>query len=534
MEWDAVSVGLLSIVPPVVAIVLALITKEVVFSLVLGILSGTAIYSIASGGGLIGIFDTTIKLMADKLGSNSTMIIFLCLLGILVALVNRAGGSRAYGEWAVRKLKSKRSASVATVFLGILIFIDDYFNCLTVGTVMRPVTDRFGMSRAKLAYLIDATAAPICIIAPISSWAASVISYYPTSSQTSGMTAFVSSIPMNLYAILTIIMVFYIAIKKNADYGPMLKAEMECERKIQAGATDADANAKYKDLSDSERDFLAVSESSKGKVIDLVVPILFLIITCILSMLYVGGYWRDNPNIFDAFGNTDAGTALSLAAFITLVFTFIFFSIRGVVTFKDFFASFNPGVNSMVAACIILALAWTISGVCRDLLGTGEYVASLVQSSGVPVAILPALIFVVACLLSFSTGTAWGTFGILIPIIISICEIAAPDLLITTLAATLAGSVFGDHSSPISDTTILASTGAQCDHLLHVGTQVPYASTVAVCCVIGYIVAGFTGSLGFAASVGITLAVAIICLIALLIILPKVWGRKRYESTDAE
>ena len=283
MEWTAIDVGILSILPPVVAIVLALITKEVIFSLILGILSGTTIYALSTGTGIVGIFDTTVTLMADKLSGNTTMIIFLCLLGILVALVNKAGGSKAYGEWAVQKLKTKRSASVATALLGVLIFIDDYFNCLTVGTVMRPVTDRVKLSREKLAYLIDATAAPICIIAPISSWAASVISYYPETAGMSGMMAFLSSVPMNLYAILTLIMVFTMAARKNADYGPMLNAELNAEKGIISDV----------DMSKEEEKYLLNSEGSKGKICDLVVPIVILIIASILSMIYVGGYWGE-------------------------------------------------------------------------------------------------------------------------------------------------------------------------------------------------------------------------------------------------
>lgn len=521
MEWEAVSVGLLSVLPPIVAIVLALITKEVVFSLILGIFSGTVIYSFAHGDGFAGIFDTTTSLMAGKLADNTSMILFLCFLGILVALVNKAGGSKAYGEWAVRRLKSKRSASAATGILGVLIFIDDYFNCLTVGTVMRPVTDRFNISREKLAYLIDATAAPICIIAPISSWAASVMSYYPESAGMSGMTAFLRSIPMNLYAILTLVMVFYIALKKNADYGPMYKAEALAAKGINEGR---------EEIEDMEEEFLRQKKGSKGKIYDLVIPICALIILCIITMLYVGGYWSgENPTLFDAFGNTDAGAALALGAFCALIFSFIYFMCRRVISFREFFDCIGPGVKSMVPACIILTLAWTISGVCRDLLGTGPYVAHLVEVSGVPVEILPALIFVVACLLAFSTGTAWGTFGILIPIIIAICEIAAPELLITTLSATLAGSVFGDHSSPISDTTILASTGAQCNHLKHVGTQVPYAVTVAGCCLVGYIIAGLTGGMGFGISTVITLGVSLILLLVVLNILPKFFGKTKYQ-----
>lgn len=526
MEWEAVSVGILSILPPVVAIVLALITKEVVFSLVLGILSGTIIYALAHGDGVVGIFDTTATLMADKLAGNTSMILFLCFLGILVALVNRAGGSRAYGEWAVKRLKSKRSASVATAGLGILIFIDDYFNCLTVGTVMRPVTDRFDMSREKLAYLIDATAAPICIIAPISSWAASVMSYYPATEGMNGMTAFLRSIPMNLYAILTLVMVFYMAIKKNADFGPMRKAEQLAAKGIHDGR---------EEIENMEEEFIRQQKGSKGKICDLVVPICVLIVLCVLAMLYVGGYWtEEDSTLFAAFGNTDAGTALALGAFCALLFAFLYFMARRVLSFREFFDCIGPGVKSMVPACIILTLAWTISGVCRDLLGTGIYVAHLVETSGFPMMILPALIFAIACLLSFSTGTAWGTFGILIPIIITICSEAAPELLITTLSATLAGSVFGDHTSPISDTTILASTGAQCNHLKHVGTQVPYAVTVAICCVIGYIVAGIMGKSGFSFGIStvVTLAVSLVLLLILLQILPRMWNTKEFQTEE--
>ena len=508
-----------ALIPPFVAIILALITKQAYLSLFLGVIvGGLFVCDFAP----ITTLDTVLNAgLIDSISGNAGIFLFLVLLGIIVAMVNASGASAAFGRWAEKNIKSKTGAMLATFVLGVLIFIDDYFNCLTVGTVMRPVTDRVKLSREKLAYLIDATAAPICIIAPISSWAASVISYYPETAGMSGMMAFLSSVPMNLYAILTLIMVFTMAARKNADYGPMLKAELNAEKGIISDV----------DMSKEEEKYLLNSEGSKGKICDLVVPIVILIIASILSMIYVGGYWgEEKMSLFDAFGNTDAGAALALGAFVTLIITFIYYMCRKVLTFRDFFSCMNPGVNSMVAACVILTLAWTISGVCRDLLSTGPYVASLVENSGVPMGILPMLIFVVACLLSFSTGTAWGTFGILIPIIISICEIAAPELLITTLSATLAGSVFGDHTSPISDTTILASTGARCDHLKHVGTQVPYALTVAVCCAIGYIVAGFTAGMGFAVSTVITLIVSIVCLAVLLIALPKVYGRKKYET----
>ncbi len=513
---ESVSVGIWSIVPPIVAIVLALITKEVIFSLLMGIISGTIIYSVFMNLGFIGVFDTTMNLMFQKLGENSSMIIFLCMLGILVAVVTRAGGSKAYGDWAASKLKSKGQAGLATTALGILIFIDDYFNCLTVGTVMRPVTDRFRMSREKLAYIIDATAAPICIIAPISSWAASVISYYPTDSGMSGMTAFLRAIPMNLYAVLTIVMVLWISLRKKADFGPMAKAEQRAEIE---GIVHSDNEHQ------AEEEMQKLHISDKGKVRDLILPIVVLVVLSILAMIYVGGYWSaPEVTLFEAFGNTSAGPALALGAFGALIVTFLLFVPRKLLSFKAFFECVNTGVRNMIGACIILTLAWTISGVCRDLLETGTYVGQLVESSGMAVALLPAIIFIIACLLSFATGTSWGTFGILIPIAVAACEAVAPEIIVTVLSATLAGAVFGDHCSPISDTTILASAGAGCNHLKHVGTQIPYAVTVAACCFIGYLVAGFTSGLGFGISLAITLPVSLALLFGALIILPKVWG----------
>ena len=522
MDWNA---GIWSIIPPIVAIILALITKEVVFSLVLGILSGTVIYSVMTGLGFMGFFDTLVTLMCDKLGQNSSMIIFLSLLGILVALVTRAGGSRAYGEWASRKLNGQRSATLATSALGVLFFIDDYFNCLTVGTVMKPVTDKFKISRERLAYSIDATAAPVCIIAPISSWAASVISYYPENAG-SGMMAFLSSVPMNLYAVLTLFMVFWMAIKKNSAYGPMARAELRAATTGELGAIDS---------SEAEDEFNKVTKSSSnGRVSDLVIPILVLIVLAVRSMLFVGGFWDGSgKSLFDAFGDTDTGYALALGAFMTLIITFIYYLLRRVLTFKEYFDCINQGVKSMVPACIILTLAWSMGGICRDYLNTGDFVAGVVSSSNMPVWTLAPLIFLIACLLSFATGTAWGTFGILIPIILGITSQVAPELTITCLSATLAGSVFGDHCSPISDTTILASTGASVNHLAHVSTQAPYAITVAVCCFIGYIVAGCTAGLGLAVSTVITLSVSLVILIVLLLILPKVWGVDKIRDKAA-
>jgi Na+/H+ antiporter NhaC len=518
MELSAIDVGFWSIVPPIIAIALSLITKEVIFSLLMGILSGTLIYSVVVGAGFTGIFYVAINLMIDKVGSNASMVLFLALLGALVALITRVGGSRAYGNWASRKLKTRESAGLAAGLLGILIFIDDYFNCLAVGTVMRPVTDKHRMSREKLAYIIDATAAPVCIIAPISSWSASVISYYPTETGITGMQAFLGSIPMNLYAILTLVMVLWLNLRKNGDFGPMARAQLRAER-------EGSLSSAREDSGDDELSRITVSD--KGKVMDLIVPVVFLVIFSVLAMLFYGGYWSgEGKTLFTAFGDTDAGAALILGGFASLFTAFFLFVPRKLISFREFFAAITTGAKSMVSAIIILSLAWTISGVCRDLLSTGPYVAGLVQEAGLPAAFIPAIMFAIAAGLSFSTGTAWGTFGILIPITIAVCDIIAPHLSITSLSAVLAGSVFGDHCSPISDTTILSSIGAGCNHIEHVATQIPYALTVSTVCFIGYIIAGFTAGLGFNTSLLITLPISLGLLFAALITLPKLFPVK--------
>ncbi|MDR0388354.1 MAG: Na+/H+ antiporter NhaC family protein [Treponema sp.] len=523
MEFAAIEAGLLSVIPPLMAISLALITKEVIFSLLLGIMSGTLIYSVASGTGVLGAFHITVDLMIAKVGDNASMIIFLAMLGALVALVTRAGGSRAYGAWAAGRLKTRRSVSLAACFLGILIFIDDYFNCLTVGTVMRPVTDRHKISREKLAYIIDATAAPVCIIAPISSWAASVISYYPTGQGVSGMQAFVGSIPMNLYAVLTLFMIIWMSLRRDSDFGPMA----EVQRRAEAG--DAGVAEKY----DADNELARIHVSDKGRVLDLIVPVAFLVVFSILAMLFYGGFWSgEGKSLFDAFGDTDAGSALSLGGFASLFTAFILFVPRRLMKFTEFFAAITSGVKSMVQAMLILALAWTISGVCRDLLSTGPYVAGLVEQSHLPVVFIPVVMFVIAAGLSFATGTSWGTFGILIPITISVCDLVAPWLSITSLSAVLAGSVFGDHCSPISDTTILSSTGAGCRHIDHVSTQIPYVLTVAVVCCIGYFIAGVTAPLGYIVSVAVTLPVSFGLLIVLLLLLPKALSKRSRGGQD--
>jgi Na+/H+ antiporter NhaC len=518
METEFTNAGFWSIIPPLVAITLALITKEVIFSLIIGIMSGALIYSVIFGLGAVGIFSVTIETMGEQF--DPIMVIFLALLGGLVALVTKAGGSNAYGAWASRKIKSKQSAGLLTSFLGLLIFIDDYFNCLTVGTVMRPVTDRYKVSREKLSYLIDATAAPVCIIAPISSWAASVISYYPTETGISGMQAFIGSIPMNLYALLTIFMVIWISARKKSDFGPMVIAERRAEETGDLGALEESSSEGNDELKK-----LAISE--KGTVYDLVVPVAFLVVFAVLAMLWSGGYWDgEGKSLFDAFGDTDAGFALALGGFGALIIAFFQYVPRKLISFKDFFTSLGMGFKSMVPAIIILTLAWTISGICRYKLNTGDYVASVVEASSMPIMLIPLIMFIVSAFLSFSTGTSWGTFGILIPIGITICDSIAPQLSIVTLSAILAGSIFGDHCSPISDTTILSSTGARCRHIDHVTTQLPYAITVAAVCLIGYFIAGITSPLGYGVSVGITLPVSFALLITALLIIPKVWKYK--------
>ena len=508
---DAIDVGWLSILPPVIAIVLALITKEVISSLIVGIFSGTLIYAFSTGGGIVKATDVTLTLMGEKLGDNTSIILFLGFLGALVAVITMAGGSRAYGEWAGNKIKTKKGAQLGTSLLGTLIFIDDYFNCLTIGTVMRPVIDKHHISRAKLAYIIDATAAPICIIAPISSWAASVISQMNglevNGQALNGMETFMETIPYNLYAILTLIMVVVLCVT-NIEFGPMAKFEEE--------ARNNKGNLSVGMDQEGGDEFARMKISSKGSVFDLIIPIAALIIFAILSMLYIGGYFEGGMTLAEGFGNTDAGIALAIAGFGALVVAFILFVPRQILDFKEFMEGITIGVKSMVGAFIILTLAWTISGVCRDLLGTGEFVGELVRQSHMPAALIPAIVFLVAGALAFAMGTSWGTFGILIPIVTMVCGSVAPELVTAALAATLAGAVFGDHCSPISDTTILSSTGAGCKHIDHVSSQIPYTLVVAACCFVGYLIAGFT------ANVWLTLGSSI----ALLGIILAVLGRR--------
>jgi len=475
MEFTMIETGWTSLLPPLIAITLAFITKEVYSSLFIGLFSGILIYSFATGGSLVSAAALTFDMMYSKISDNAYMIIFLALLWAVVSLVSKSGGSLAYGRWAGKRLRTRRSAALATSLLGVLIFIDDGFNCLTVGTVMRPVTDRLRISREKLAYIIDATAAPVCIIAPVSSWAVAVASEV---SRTDGFHVFLSTIPYNLYALLTIIMVLFIC-STGRDFGPMKKAEENAAAASGTNEQDAQMSNDFED-----------SKQTKGHVIDLILPILILIVCAISGMAYVGGFFN-GVSFSEAIGyNPTAG--LTLGAFAGLVTAFLLYVPRKLMSAKDFIDTIVSGIGNIVPPMLILVLSWSLGGVCRELIGTGVYISGFVSRSSLPLGLLPFLIFVVAALMSFSMGTSWGTFGMLIPIVTMICaaEGAAPYL-IPTLGATLAGSVYGDHCSPISDTTILSSTGAQCEHIRHVETQLPYATLTAACCAAGYLISGF-------------------------------------------
>mgnify|MGYP000583330995 CR=1 FL=1 len=481
--------GWMSLLPPVTAIVLALITKEVISSLLIGILTGTFIYSMGTGADFVvmNTIESAFAIMGKRL--NFDIVMFCSALGALVYVISMAGGSRAYGRWATSRIKSRRTAMLSTCGLGGLIFIDDYFNCLTVGTVMKPVTDTYKISRAKLAYIIDATAAPVCIIAPISSWAAAVGSNLrATGAFESDFAAFVATIPYNFYALFSIIMVIMVCLG-NFDFGPMRKAELR---------------AQQGELGNVDAEQAEMGTSAKGSLIDMLLPIGSLIFFAVVALLYSGGYWGSDPayhTLAAAFGNSSASKALVWASFGAITVAFFLFVPRGLMSLKSFMDCAGEGMKAMMPANTILVLAWTISGVCRDLLQTPLFVKTMVADGGISGGLLPAIIFVVAGFLSFSTGTAWGTFGILIPIVVPVAQAVDPNLVLVCLSATLAGSVFGDHCSPISDTTILSSAGAGCAHLEHVSTQMLYACVVAASSAVGYMVSGLMhGSLlpGFA------------------------------------
>ena len=499
-----------SLLPPIVAIGLALITKEVYSSLFIGILTGGLIYAIATSSGFEGMFNAVVKegLIANLSDSyNVGILIFLVVLGIIVVLMNKAGGSRAYGEWAAKHIKNRQGATFATFLLGVLIFVDDYFNCLTVGSVMRPVTDKHKVSRAKLAYLIDATAAPICIIAPISSWAAAVSG---TVDGVNGIQLFIQTIPFNLYALLSIVMVIFIALT-NFDYGPMKRHEQ---------------NALKGDLFTTRNNVYPEDDKpvhSKGKVIDLIIPVLTLIVFCVVGMIYSGGFFA-GESFMEAFANCDASFGLSLGSIGALIVIIGYFMLRRVLSFTDCMDSIAAGFKQMVPAILILTFAWTLKTM-TGLLEAGPFVSGLVKSATALQLLLPLILFAVAIGLSFATGTSWGTFGILIPIVTAVFsgELSGvaetgviPPMVIICISACLAGAVCGDHCSPISDTTIMASTGAQCDHVNHVSTQLPYAFTVAGVCAVGYLLSGFTQNVFVVLGVSILLMLGVLFAIKML------------------
>ncbi len=498
-----------ALVPPAVAIVLALITKEVFSSLFIGIVTGCLFYSNfnikeaflvmitdqTSGGFLANITDPR----------NGGIIIFLIVLGVLVALMNKAGGSAAYGAWAGKRITTRKGALLSTVLLGILVFVDDYFNCLTVGSVMRPVTDTHNVSRAKLAYIIDATAAPVCIIAPISSWAAAVSGVVEGYN---GLELFIRAIPYNFYALLTLWTMLILTLL-NFDFGPMYLHEKNAQENNDLFTTDA---RPFEDASDAKK------VVGNGKVIDLVLPVIVLIICCVIGMIYTGGFF-EGVSFVDAFAGCDASISLALGSVAALILTFFIYIPRRVLTFHAFMDCLPEGFRAMVPAILILTFAWTLSGV-TGLLGADVFVAGILQhSTNVLNILLPLIVFVIAVFLSFSTGTSWGTFGILLPIVVPILD-PSSELMVVTVSATLAGAVAGDHCSPISDTTIMASTGAQCDHMNHVSTQLPYAIVVAIVSAINYILAALIQNWM------INLPIALVMMVGAILLIRKVYRPK--------
>ena len=508
-----------ALLPPIIAIVLALITKEVYSSLFIGIVVGALFYSGFSFEGTLNhiffeeVDDASygmISVLSDP--SNVGILIFLVILGTLVALMNNAGGSAAFGRWATTHIKTRVGAQLATVALGVLIFVDDYFNCLTVGSVMRPVTDTHNISRAKLAYLIDATAAPVCIIAPISSWAAAVAGF-ASKSDANGIALFISAIPYNFYALLTILMMITLAVTKT-DFGPMAIHER---------------NALKGDLFTTEArpyaDADAHEDTSKGKVIDLVLPVVVLVIACIIGLIYTGGFFS-GESFVSAFANCSASMGLVLGSSVALVFAIIFFIARRVLSFKQCMACIPEGFKAMVPAILILTFAWTLKSM-TDSLGAAEYVAGVVHASaGSFMNFLPAVIFIIACLLSFATGTSWGTFGILIPIVLEVFGASGTALSTISMSACMAGAVCGDHCSPISDTTIMSSAGAQCDHVNHVSTQLPYAISVAGISFVTYLICGVLLTIGMANPVWVALPLGIVLTIVYIMLMKRATAKK--------
>ena len=496
-----------SLVPPIVAIALALITKEVYSSLFVGILIGGLLYAGGNPEGpVLHVFsDGIVSVLSNSY--NVGILIFLVILGSIVAMMNKAGGSAAFGRWASSKIKTPAGAQLATIALGVLIFIDDYFNCLTVGSVMRPVTDKQNVSRAKLAYLIDATAAPVCIIAPISSWAAAVAGFVEGED---GFSLFIRAIPYNYYALLTIVMMVGMVLM-HEEYGPMALHEANARK----GDLFTTGNHPYEAMDEE-----AAAAGDNGHVMDLVIPIFSLIICCVIGMIYTGGFFEGNDFV-TAFSKSDASVGLALGGFFGMVITVVLYMIRRVMKFRDLMACLPEGFKAMVPAILILTFAWSLKAM-TDSLGAKEYVAALVKASaGTFVSLLPAIIFLVGCFLAFATGTSWGTFGILIPIVVDAFSATDPQLMIIAISACMAGAVCGDHCSPISDTTIMASAGAQCEHVNHVSTQLPYAITAAAVSCVSYIVAGYVRN------VVISLIVAIALMLATLSVIKMTAAKSR-------
>ncbi len=507
-------------VPAIIAIVLALLTKQVYVSLFLGIFVGALMY--AGGDPLKALF-TLYQVMSEKVGGNTPIIVFLVVLGILVVLLQKSGGAKAYGDWAGKKIKSKGGALAATAGLGCLIFVDDYFNCLTVGSVMRPVTDKFKISRAKLAYIIDATAAPVCIIAPISSWAAAVAGEL----EGDGLMVFISTIPFNVYALLTLVMVFALCFFKF-DFGKMKRNDLLAEETgdVYAGVTED---------TESGED---VKPNPRGKVRHLIIPVLVLIACCIGGMIYTGFFYNwdtglidtelQSANVIEAFSNCDAGLSLAIGSTVALVIIAAYYMIARVVSFKEITGSFTDGFKAMVPAILILTFAWSISGIMGargGYLDAQAFVQNNLANSAFPQFLFPAIFFILAGAIAFATGTSWGTFGVLVPIAVTILG-GSGTLTILTVSATLGGAVFGDHVSPISDTTILASAGAQCNHVEHVNTQLPYAALVAGIAAVAYVVAGLCATLGSVLCCVIMWAVALALFLACVLFI-KAMNKKK-------
>lgn len=486
-----------ALVPPIIAIVLALVTKEVYSSLFIGIVVGGLLYSGFSFPGTIKhVFtDGIVAQLTDAY--NVGILIFLVILGIMVCLMNKSGGSAAFGRWAQKHIKTKKGAQFATIVLGILIFIDDYFNCLTVGSVMLPVTDRFKISRAKLAYLIDATAAPVCIIAPISSWAAAVSGFVPGNQN--GIALFCSCIPWNFYALFTIAFMFAIT-AMQADYGLMELHELNATTKGDLFTTPE------RPYAEAEKDEL----KEDGKLFDMLIPVIVLIICCVIGMLWSGGMFS-GKNFVEAFANSDASVGLAVGSFFALIITLVIYMARRVMNFTEFMSCVPDGFAAMIAPILILTFAWSLKGM-TDSLGASVYVAGLIKNTaGSLMNLLPFIIFLIAVGLAFATGTSWGTFGILIPIVVTAFKDTDPNLMIIAMSACMAGAVCGDHCSPISDTTIMASAGAQCYHINHVNTQLPYAMTVAAISAITYIVAGFSRNVVVSLVFGFAVLIVLLC-----------------------